>query len=97
MAELIKTLAAVALIIAALAPVLLAGGACIAAFMMGKHIAQHLGVTVVTTAALVGAAYFLMSRSGSSTGFQVLDAVILAAAPWLIYLAGKKLVLDKLA
>jgi hypothetical protein len=97
MAELVKTLAAVALIIAALAPVLLAGGACIAAFMMGKHIAQHLSVTVVTTAALVGAAYFLMSRSGSSTGFQVLDAAILAAAPWLIYLAAKKLVLDKLA
>ena len=96
MADLIKTLAAVALIMAALAPVLLAGGACIAAFMMGKHIAQHLGVTVATTGALVGAAYFLMSRSGSTTGFQVLDAAVLAAAPWLVYTLGKKLVLNKL-
>jgi hypothetical protein len=87
--DIVKTLLAAALVLAAIAPVLMAGGACIAAFMMNREILKHLSLTVLCIAALVIAA--LAALRGEGQGVQLGAAALLAGVPWAVYLAGRRL------
>jgi hypothetical protein len=83
----LTSLLAVSLLLAALAPVLMAGGACIAAFMMQRDAMKHLLLTVVTLVTLVLCAFATVSLLDASAAF--VKAAVLAAPVWAVYLALK--------
>jgi hypothetical protein len=85
--DLLTSLLAVSLLLAALAPVLMAGGACIAAFMMQRDVMKHLTLTVATLVTLTLCALAIVSLLDSSAA--LVKAAVLAAPVWAVYLALK--------
>jgi hypothetical protein len=81
-------LLAVALLLAALAPVLMAGGACIVAFMLRKDVLKHLLFTAVLMATLAAGAFAAVGPLG--TAHKLVQAAALEMPVWLVYLAGKR-------
>jgi hypothetical protein len=83
-------------VIGAIAPVAMAGGAMIAAFMMGKNMGAWIVVTVATMvsvvlAGLLGLQVLMPMAEAGQTWAQVAAALVLLAAPWAALWAGKKL------
>jgi uncharacterized membrane protein len=89
------TLIGLVLMFAALAPTLMAGGKCIASFMMGQRMLAWLFLTAACMIALVlGGALALQQlpqeAAVPATGQQQLMASILFAVPtWVVYLVGQ--------
>ncbi|MBU6435946.1 MAG: hypothetical protein KGJ44_01180 [Betaproteobacteria bacterium] len=82
------SLLAAALLLAALAPVLMAGGACIAAFMTRRHVLRHLSFLLLCVAALVLGAAVALRWAGP--GGQLAAAAMLAGLPWAAYAIGRR-------
>jgi hypothetical protein len=83
------TFLSVALLLAAIAPVLMAGGACIAAFMLQKDIFKHLLLTLSTIGSLLLCALLVTGPIASQA--MVLKALLFAAPVWADYWLFKKL------
>jgi hypothetical protein len=86
-----------AVLLAAIAPVAMAGGQMIAAFMLGRHILPWVGITLLTMVLLVAGGVLALQvvtpmRSGQlSQGFAPLvSAVVLVVPPWFAWIAGKR-------
>jgi hypothetical protein len=73
----------IAMVLAGLAPTLIAGGRMIAAFMVRKLIGVHLLWTVLAAATLTGAAVGAAVLIESSD--RLLAAVLLCGAPWVVH------------
>jgi hypothetical protein len=93
MTDLLLTLLAAALVLAAIAPVLMAGGACIAAFMMQKDVLKHLALTIASLATLTLCA--LLIAKGMEGQAAMVKALVLAAPVWLVYLALRYFLFNK--
>ncbi len=85
----------VAALLAAVAPVAMAGGQMIAAFMVGKNIPKACGVACATMGAVVLGAWLayrfalpLQAQMGALA--TALACAALLAPPWGAYLLGKK-------
>jgi hypothetical protein len=87
----INGILAIVLLLVALAPVLIAGGQLIVAFMVRKRMAAHLVWCLATLAALVGGA--LIALQLSQMGQKLFGAVVLAALPWIAHWLCKRFVL----
>jgi hypothetical protein len=97
MLEFALTLLAFALLLAALAPLLMAGGACIAAFMLGRQVLPNLAVTLLCVVTLLASAWAVVANQSAAAdktaSVQWLNAILLAAPVWLVYLASKHFLL----
>ena len=87
----------VIVLLAAIAPVAMAGGQMIAAFMMGKHILPWVCITLLTMLLLVGAALLalrvvmpLLSGMLSDLLGPLVAAVVILAPPWAAWILGKR-------
>jgi hypothetical protein len=87
--DIVTTLTSVVLLLAAIAPVLMAGGPCIAAFMMQKDILKHLLLTLSTVATLLLCALLVTGPLASQA--MVTKALLFALPVWAEYLVLKKL------
>jgi hypothetical protein len=93
----ILQLIGVMVLLAAIAPVAMAGGQMIAAFMMGRHILEWLSITLLCMLALVGAGMFalrVLKPVLAGVGFDLLapmvSGFVLLAPPWGVWLLGKR-------
>jgi hypothetical protein len=87
----------VIVLLAAIAPVAMAGGQMIAAFMMGRHILQWFSTTLLCILALVAAgmlALRVVMPMLAGVGFDLLapmvSAFVLLAPPWGVWIWGKR-------
>jgi hypothetical protein len=85
----------VIVVLAAIAPVAMAGGNMIAAFMAGRHILQWLSITVLCMLAVVGAGMLALRLvmpmlSGMALLAPIGSALVLLAPPWGIWIFGKR-------
>ncbi|MBS7808274.1 hypothetical protein [Variovorax sp. PCZ-1] len=85
----------VIVVLAAIAPVAMAGGNMIAAFMAGRNIVQWLSITVLCMLAVVGSGMLalrvvLPMLSGMALLAPLVSALVLLAPPWAIWIAGKR-------
>lgn len=92
----------VLVLLAAVAPVAMAGGQMIAAFMMGRHILPWVGITLLTMIALVGAGLLslrvvmpLLAGVASELLGPLVSALVMLAPPWGVWLLGKRWVEKK--
>jgi hypothetical protein len=86
----------VIVLLAAIAPVAMAGGQMIAAFMMGKHILPWVGITLLTMLLLVGGGLLalrvvmpLLAGIASDLLVPIICAIVLLAPPWGAWMVGK--------
>jgi hypothetical protein len=81
-----------AALIGGIAPVAMAGGQMIAAFMMGKNIVAWVGITVGTMLALVIggvlALQWIMPMLSKAAG--PVSALAMVLPPWIVFWAGKR-------
>ncbi|MFM2398303.1 MAG: hypothetical protein RL341_460 [Pseudomonadota bacterium] len=89
--EAISGILAIVLLLVALAPVLIAGGQLIVAFMLRKRIGVHLVWCLATLAALVGGALIALQLSRMDQ--KLAGVVVLAALPWIAHWLCKRFVL----
>jgi hypothetical protein len=89
----LQALLAFALLLAALAPVLMAGGACIAAFMLRRHMLKHLLFTTALMATLGAGAFTAIGPLAAAP--KLVQALVLALPVWLLYLAGQRFWIPK--
>jgi hypothetical protein len=87
----------VIVLLAAIAPVAMAGGQMIAAFMMGKHILPWVGITLLTILLLMGGGLLalrvvmpLLAGIFSDLLAPLVSAVVLLAPPWAAWILGKR-------
>ena len=87
----------VIVLLAAIAPVAMAGGQMIAAFMMGRHILPWVGITLLCMLVLVAGGMIalrvvmpLLSGVGSDLIAPIASALVLLAPPWAVWLLGKR-------
>ncbi len=91
------TAISIALLLAAIAPTLMAGGRCIASFMVRRGMLGSLMLTTACMLALVIGGVIAVGRVSTATGAEVtatdrLVATIIFATPtWLVYWIGSKL------
>jgi hypothetical protein len=92
----------VIVLLAAIAPVAMAGGQMIAAFMMGKHAFQWAGITLLTMLLLVGAGLLLLrivmpTLAGMASNWlvSIVSAFVLLAPPWSAWVVGKRWLRNK--
>ena len=88
----------IVVLLAAIAPVAMAGGQMIAAFMMGKHILPWVGITLLTMLLLVGGGLLalrvvmpMLAGIVSDLLAPIVCAIVLLAPPWGAWLVGKHL------
>ena len=94
----------VIVLLAAIAPVAMAGGQMIVAFMMGKHILPWVGITLLTMLLLVGAALLalrvvmpLLAGMLSDLLGPLVAAVVILAPPWGAWHFGKRWIEKKVS
>ncbi len=87
----------VIVLLAAIAPVAMAGGQMIAAFMMGKHMLPWVSITLLTMLLLVGAALIalrivmpMLAGMLSDLLAPLVAAVVILAPPWGAWILGKR-------
>jgi hypothetical protein len=85
----------VIVVLAAIAPVAMAGGNMIAAFMAGRNILQWLSITVLCMLAVVGAGMLALrlvmpALAGMALLAPIVSAAVLLAPPWGIWIVGKR-------
>jgi hypothetical protein len=100
--KLLLQLMGVVVLLAAIAPVAMAGGRMIAAFMMGKHIVPWLGITLLTMVLLVAGGMLalrvvmpLLAGIGSDMFGIIASALVLLVPPWAAWFAGKRMMEKK--
>jgi hypothetical protein len=86
-----------ATLLAAIAPVAMAGGRMIAAFMMGRQILPWLAVTLLAMLLLVGSALLalrvvmpMLAGMGGDLLAPIVSAAVLLAPPWGVWLLGRR-------
>jgi hypothetical protein len=91
-----------ATLLAAIAPVAMAGGQMIAAFMMGRQILPWLGITLLAMLLLVGSALLalrvvmpLLVGMGGDLLPPLVSACVLLAPPWGAWLLGRRWIEQK--
>lgn len=94
----------IVVLLAAIAPVAMAGGQMIAAFMLGRHILPWVGITLLAILFLVAggllAVNFVMPiLAGMAAGLlaPLVSAAAMLAPPWSVWLLGKRWVEKKVA
>lgn len=87
----------VIVLLAAIAPVAMAGGQMIAAFMLGRQIVQWLSITLLCMLAVVGAGLLALRVVMPMLSGVVFDliaplvsALVILAPPWGVWLLGKR-------
>jgi hypothetical protein len=87
----------VIVLLAAIAPVAMAGGRMIAAFMMGRQIVPWVGITLLSMLLLVAGGMLalrvvmpLLAGVGSDLIAPLVSAAVLLAPPWGVWLLGKR-------
>lgn len=85
----------VIVLLAAIAPVAMAGGQMIAAFMVSRRIAFWCGITLLTMLLLVGSGLVAMrvvmpALAGSELLAPLVSSVVMLAPPWAAWLLGKR-------
>jgi hypothetical protein len=90
----------VIVLLAAVAPVAMAGGQMIAAFMMGRHIVPWVGITLLSMIVLVGAGLLALRvlmplLAGLDLLAPLASALVILAPPWAVWLLGKRWVEKK--
>jgi hypothetical protein len=92
----VLSLLGLAALIAAIAPVAMAGGQMIAAFMMGKHIVGWVAITLGTMVALVAGGVLAMQVVQPILGqtYGPLASLVMIVPPWLMFWLGRR-VMDK--
>lgn len=95
--QVLLQLLGVIVLLAAIAPVAMAGGQMIAAFMMGRHILPWLSITLLTMLLLVGGGLLALrvvmpSLAGMASDLlaPLVSALVMLAPPWGAWLAGKR-------
>ncbi len=80
-----------AALIAGIAPVAMAGGQMIAAFMMGKHILAWVSITLSTMLALVAGGLLALQviKPMLSEALGSASALAMVLPPWLVFWLGK--------
>jgi hypothetical protein len=86
-----------AALIAAIAPVAMAGGQMIAAFMMGKDIVAWVAITLGTMLALVAGGLLAMQVVQPMLGETLgpLASVVMIAPPWAVFWLGRRMMEQK--
>jgi hypothetical protein len=91
-----------ATLLAAIAPVAMAGGQMIAALMMGRHILPWVSITLLTMLLLVGGGLLalrvvmpMMAGWGSDLIAPLVSAAVLLAPPWGAWLLGRRWIEQK--
>jgi hypothetical protein len=86
-----------ATLLAAIAPVAMAGGQMIAAFMMGRQILPWVSITLLTMLLLVGSGLLalrvvmpLLAGLGGDLLAPLVSALVLLAPPWGAWLLGRR-------
>jgi hypothetical protein len=86
-----------ATLLAAIAPVAMAGGQMIAAFMMGRQILPWVSITLLTMLLLVGSGLFalrvvmpMLAGMGGDLLAPLASAFVLLAPPWGAWLLGRR-------
>jgi len=89
-------------LLAAVAPVAMAGGQMIAAFMMGQNILPWVGVTLLTMALLVAGGLLALRvvmpffEDTSTLGLvSLVSASVFLAGPWLAWKLGQRWIAKK--
>jgi hypothetical protein len=84
-------------LLAAIAPVAMAGGQMIAAFMLGRQILPWVGITLLTMLLLVGGGLLalrvvmpMMAGWGGDLIAPLVSAAVLLAPPWGAWLLGRR-------
>ena len=102
--QVIMQILGVVVLLAAIAPVAMAGGQMIAAFMMGRDILPWLGITVLTMLLLVGGGllailWVMPSLAGSGAGpvASLISSLVMLAPPWGAWQLGKRWIEKKVA
>jgi hypothetical protein len=94
----------VIVLLAAIAPVAMAGGRMIAAFMMGRQIVPWVGITLLSMLLLVAGGMLalrvvmpLLAGVGSDLIASLVSAAVLLAPPWGVWLLGRRWIEQKAA
>jgi ABC-type uncharacterized transport system permease subunit len=90
MIDLLSGLLAFAMVLLGIAPVLVAGGRLIAAFMVRKHMLLHLAWTLLALGALVGAAFLALHLVRQEQ--RLLAAAAVCGLPWLAHWLALRLI-----
>ncbi len=79
-------------LIAAVAPVAMAGGGMIAAFMSRRHIVAWTGITVGTILALIGGGLIALQIAKPMLGetYGPLSVLLIVVPPWAVFWLGRK-------
>lgn len=92
----------IAVLLAAIAPVAMAGGQMIAAFMTGRNILAWTCITLTTMVLLVAGGLLalrvvtpMLSGMGSDLLAPLASALVMLAPPWAAWLLGKRWVEKK--
>ena len=100
--KLLLQLMGVVVLLAAIAPVAMAGGRMIAAFMMGRHILPWVSITLLTMVLLVAGGMLalrvvmpLFAGFGSDLLGIIASALVLLVPPWAAWFAGKRMMEKK--
>lgn len=100
--KLVLQLMGVVVLLAAIAPVAMAGGRMIAAFMMGKDILPWVSITLLTMVLLVAGGLLalrvvmpLLAGVGSDMLGIIASALVLLVPPWAAWFAGKRMMEKK--
>ena len=85
----------VIVLLAAIAPVAMAGGQMIAAFMVNRHIVFWVSMTLLTMLLLVGGGLLAMRvvmpvLSGADLLAPLASSLVMLAPPWAAWLLGKR-------
>jgi hypothetical protein len=95
--QILLQLLAVIVLLIAVAPVAMAGGRMIAAFMMGKQIVPWVTITLLIMALLVASGMLALRvvmpmLAGVISGMvaSLASAIVLLAPPWAAWLLGKR-------
>ena len=94
----------VVVLLACVAPVAMAGGRMIAAFMLGRHILPWVAITLLSMLMLVGGGLLALravmpALQGSGAGLiaPLISAMVMLVPPWGVWLLGKRWVDKKAA
>ncbi len=95
--QIVLQLLGVIVLLAAIAPVAMAGGQMIAAFMMGRHILPWVGITLLSMLLLVGGGLLalrvvmpMLAGIASDLLAPLVSALVLLTPPWAVWLLGKR-------
>jgi hypothetical protein len=100
--KLLLQLMGVVVLLAAIAPVAMAGGRMIAAFMMGRQILPWVSITLLTMLLLVASGLLALRvvmpllAGWDSDFFRIIvSALVLLVPPWAVWLVGKRMMETK--